>query len=91
MNLAIVYKLHTKYTFAQKLPASNVSTPALSPSVKTSTNSSGPSVTEAIPLPQLNNTNMTNNTNAINTSNNSIHHEVNHLLQQQELVRIQPM
>jgi hypothetical protein len=54
MNLAIVYKLHTKFTYKQKLPLPNASTPVLCRSGKTSSNSSVHSVTEAVPLPQLN-------------------------------------
>jgi hypothetical protein len=79
MNLAIVYKLHTKFTYKQNLPISNTSTPVLCPSGKTSSNSSGHSVTEALPLPQLNNNNVNNNTstNTLNTP------EGNHLIQQQ--------
>jgi hypothetical protein len=75
MNLAIVYKLHTKFTFQQKLPVSNTSTPGLCPS----TNSSGETIAEVVPLPQLNHSNVNNN-----TSNNHIHGEPNHLLQNQD-------
>jgi len=89
MNLAIVYKLHTKFTYKQNLPISNTSTPVLSPSGKTSSNSSGHSITEALALPQLNNNNVNNNTST-NTLNNP---EGNHLIQQQNksLLSVRPI
>ncbi|CAF0995631.1 unnamed protein product [Adineta steineri] len=83
MNLAIVYKLHTKFTIAQRLPGSTVSTPCITPSAKSSIHSSRQSVTEGIPLPQLNLSNLGINISTNNISNN--HNEVNnHLLQQQQ-------
>lgn len=54
MNLAIVYKLHTEFNYTYKTPTSTSSTPASCPSAKSSTNSSGHSVTDAIPLSPLN-------------------------------------
>ncbi|CAF0728460.1 unnamed protein product [Adineta ricciae] len=84
MNLAIVYKLNSKFTFSQKSPLSNISTPGLSLSAKTSINSSGQSVSDAVPLSQMNNGNTTTNINTISTSKNSSHNELNNLSQQQQ-------
>ena len=84
MNLAIVYKLNPKFTFSQKSPFSNMSTPGISLSAKTSNNSSGPSVSDALPLSILNNGNTTTNINTITTSSHSIHTEMNSLIQQQQ-------
>lgn len=85
MNLAIVYKLHTKFAYIQKIPLSNTTTPMISPSGKSS-NSSGHSVTEAMPLPQLNNINNNNNSNCNTNASNSpsMNNEGNHLLKQQD-------
>jgi hypothetical protein len=78
MNLAIVYKLHSKFTYKQPTPISNASTPAHSPSAKSSTNSSGPSVTDGVPLSPITNNGVSNT--VTNTSNNT---DANHLLHQQ--------
>ena len=82
MNLAIVYKLHTKFTYNQNPPVSNTPNPALCPSGKTSSNSSGHSVSDALPLPQLNTSN--HNLNAsTNTSNSpNMNSGGNHLIKQ---------
>jgi hypothetical protein len=77
MNLAIVYKLHTKFTYKQKPSVSNGSTPMLCRSGRTSSNSSGHSVTDAVALSQLKNTNNVNNTNTVNNPDG------NYLTQQQ--------
>lgn len=57
MNLAIVYKLHSKMTYTVKTPVSTASTPMNCPSGKSSTNSSGQFTPEGIPLPTMNMTN----------------------------------
>jgi hypothetical protein len=84
MNLAIVYRLHSKFTYKQKLSVSNTATPALCPSAKTSSNSSGHSVSDALPLSQLNTSNhsLNINTNASNSPN--INSGVNHLIKQSD-------
>ena len=74
MNLAIVYKLQAKLTYTQKTSTSKSTIPMISPSVKSSTNSSGQSVTES---PQI-----THSTNG-NGSNNSVTNEAHCLLHQQ--------
>ncbi|UJR33444.1 hypothetical protein I4U23_020889 [Adineta vaga] len=84
MNLAIVYKLNSKFTFGQKSSLANISTPGMSLSAKTSINSSGQSGSEALPLSQLNNGNTTTSINTISISTNNIHSEVNNLIQQQQ-------
>lgn len=70
MNLAIVYKLQAKFTYSQPPSVSNMSTPALCPSGKTSSNSSGHSITEAHPLTQLNGSNLNLSTNTLNPNSN---------------------
>lgn len=81
MNLAIVYKLNSKFTYNPPPPTvSNISTPILCPSAKTSSNSSGHSVTESHPLAQLNGSNL-NLTSNSNTNLNSTC-ETNHFLKQ---------
>ena len=54
MNLAIVCKLHTNATYKFKSSASTTSTSVISPSVKSSSNSSGTSPVEATSLPPSN-------------------------------------
>ncbi|CAF1010887.1 unnamed protein product [Adineta steineri] len=79
MNLTIVYKLQTKLTYKQKLSIAT-------PSAKSSTNSSGQSVTESAPTTQINN---------VSISKNSVNQEVYRLLQQQQqnrsLLCVRPM
>ncbi|CAF4111567.1 unnamed protein product [Rotaria sp. Silwood2] len=94
MNLAIVYKLHSKFTYKIKLPISRTPTPAISPSRKSSSNSSGQSISDAVPLSQLSNGNISNNTNTNGSPNpNNNYGETNHLLQQQNssLLCVRPL
>ncbi|CAF0973141.1 unnamed protein product [Rotaria sordida] len=72
MNLTIVYKLQTKLTYKYKLSTASSTAPMISPSIKSSTNSSGQSMTDNIQISQLNNGN-----------NNNIPSESHHLLRQQ--------
>lgn len=84
MNLAIVYKLHTKFSFKQSTTLTNAPTPILCPSAKSSPNSSGHSISESIALPQLNNgSNMNINNIANNNPNYVVPNEANNLLHKQ--------
>ncbi|CAF1208891.1 unnamed protein product [Rotaria magnacalcarata] len=78
MNLAIVYKLHSNFSLKQPMPISNVSTPALCPSAKSSTNSSGQSQTDAMELPILNNSNNNANYNTQSKRNPHCLRQQNH-------------
>lgn len=83
MNLAIVYKLHTKFTFKQKSPALTLSTPVLCPSGRTSTNSSVHSVTEAVALAELNKSNTSSNSNTNVTNSPNLNLDGNHYTKQE--------
>lgn len=94
MNLAIAYKLQSKFTFKQKLPVSNTATPIACPSAKSSSNSSGQSVADGIVLGQITNSSISISANTSNSPNNTsngstnnnvnpIQSETNTLLQQQ--------
>ncbi|CAF3336151.1 unnamed protein product [Rotaria sp. Silwood1] len=94
MNLAIVYKLHSKFTYKLKSPTSKTQTPIIYPSVKSSSNSSGQSVSDALPLSQLSNGNISNATNTNGSpNNNNIYSETNHLIKQQNssLLCVRPL
>jgi hypothetical protein len=82
MNLAIVYKLHTTFSYKQNSSISHKTTPALCPSGKTSSNSSVHSIADALPLTQLNtnNHNLNTSTNASNSPN--MNFGGNHLVKQ---------
>ena len=94
MNLAIVYKLQSKATYMLKTPISKTPSPLASPSAKSSTNSSAPSIAETIPLPTINNnvlksSNISATTTPLsNTSTNSTptlkRKGVHHLLQRHQ-------
>ena len=93
MNLAIVYKLQTKLTYSPKLPAVQTTVPAISPCGKSSTNSSGQSMTDAVHPSQLNNT---NGTNTASSNTHPIINESHRLLQKQQhqdrgLLSVQPV
>jgi len=81
MNLAIVYKLHTKFTYIQKSSTLTLSTPVLCPSGKTSTNSSVHSVNEAVALPELNKSNVSSNSNTNVTNSPNLNYDRTHIKQ----------
>lgn len=68
MNLTIVYKLQTKLTYSDKLPPANATVPIMSPSGKSSTNSSGQSMSDAMHPSQTSKINGSNTHPAINES-----------------------
>ncbi|CAF2558978.1 unnamed protein product [Rotaria sp. Silwood2] len=77
MNLTIVYKLQTKLTYKHQLSTSGSPTPIVNTSTKSSSNSSGSSLTENIQISQV------NNDNGINNNNNAIANESHRLLRHQ--------
>ena len=79
MNLVIVYKLQTNLTYKHKPSTSNSTTSIVCSSGKSSSNSSGQSISEGVQGFQLNNNNNSTN-NGIKESNSLLHNQDRSLL-----------